>query len=82
MFLFQQRLFKLIVTGVILATAAAFGLQTPETPVMTFRVLLGVGDKKPSNWGGTIDVAGGEVVAIEGWRFDGDDKVDGTKGWS
>ena len=82
MFLSRTLVFKLALTGMILATAAAFGLQQPETPAQMFRVLLGVGDKKPSNWGGMIDVAGGEVVAIAGWRFEGDDKVDGTKGWS
>ncbi len=82
MLLSRQRVFHLTLTVVILATAAAFGLQTSETPVRTFRVQLGIGDKKPSNWGGTINVSGGEVVAIEGWRFEGEDKVNGTAGWS
>src|SRR5262245_21102363 len=82
MLFLRRRLFTVMLTGVILASAVAWGLQPPEMPVRMFRILLGVGDKTPGKWNGTVAVAGGEVVAIEGWRFEGDDKVDGVKGWN
>lgn len=82
MFILRQRLFKLALTALTVVSAAVFALQPASPPVRTFRVMLGLGEKKPGKWDGTIAVAGGEIVSIEGWRFEADDKVDGVKGWS
>jgi hypothetical protein len=45
------------------------------------RIRLGIGDKEPSKWDGTVTVDGGRVTAIHGWRFANGDRVTGTTGW-
>jgi len=77
----RRRLGMLALSAVVVTVAAVFAVQSPQPPVWTFRVLLGVKDKKPTDWSGKIEVAGGHVVSIEGWRFEKNDKVDGTAGW-
>jgi hypothetical protein len=45
------------------------------------RIRFGVGDRQPTNWDGTVTVEGGQVVAIDGWRFGNPDAAEGTSGW-
>src|SRR2546426_11179820 len=45
------------------------------------RILFGLKDKASTQWDGTISVAPGRVHTIEGWRFVGEDFVEGTRGW-
>jgi hypothetical protein len=45
------------------------------------RVRFGIEDKEATPWDGTIEVTGGKVALISGWRFVRPDKVDGVTGW-
>ena len=45
------------------------------------RIRFGLTDTSNANWDGTVAVAPGQVVSIDGWRFQQLDKVDGTSGW-
>ncbi|MCX6636129.1 MAG: hypothetical protein NT090_13770, partial [Acidobacteria bacterium] len=42
------------------------------------RVVLGLTDKAATTWDGSVTVDGGRVGSIEGWRFEGEDAVDGA----
>jgi hypothetical protein len=46
-----------------------------------FRLRLGLNDKTPTNWDGSVTVSPGKVVAISGWRFTPADSTDGTNSW-
>src|SRR5262249_18756420 len=48
---------------------------------VTFRVLLGLDDKQPAKWDGKVEVSGGEVVSIQGWRFADTDSTDYKSTW-
>ena len=44
-------------------------LQAPAAaPTASFRVRLGVNDKAPRSWNGSVESAGGEVVGVRFWR--------------
>ena len=43
---------------------------------------MGLEDKAPSQWDGTVTVSEGRVTHISGWRFVAEDKVDGLTGWT
>lgn len=40
-----------------------------------FRITLGVSDREPCDWSGTVEVQGGRVASISPWRFDQEDKL-------
>ncbi len=46
------------------------------------RVRLGLNDKEPAKWDGTINLDSGQVTQITGWRFADGDVVQDTKGWN
>jgi hypothetical protein len=46
------------------------------------RVRLGLTDKEPAKWDGTISLDSGRVTQITGWRFANGDAVQDTKGWN
>ncbi len=48
---------------------------------VSFRILLGVGDAEPTVWDGTVKVSGGQVTAIQGWRFAQKDSSDYKTSW-
>src|SRR5580693_5853573 len=54
-------------------------IAMPETT--TFRVMLGVGDREPTDWDGSVKVSGGQVVSIQGWRFVQNDSTDYKSTW-
>jgi hypothetical protein len=73
----RRVLAALVVAAVLLAVVAA--QKAPEQPVYSFRVVLGLGDKEPTEWNGEVAVADGELVELAGWRFEEKDGVDGRK---
>ena len=50
-------------------------------PAVTFRVLLGIGDRQPVRWDGKVSAAGADITAVQGWRFGGDDSTDYKSSW-
>src|SRR5579862_5260589 len=42
------------------------------------RILLGVTDEKTTKWDGSVTVRGAEVRAIEPWRFEPEDSINGS----
>jgi hypothetical protein len=42
------------------------------------RVVLGLTDKAATTWDGSVTVDRGRAGSIEGWRFEGEDAVDGA----
>lgn len=49
--------------------------------VVTFRVLMGVGDTQPTVWNGGVTPSGAEIDSIRGWRFQGQDSTDYKATW-
>src|SRR5262245_13363307 len=70
------------VVSVAVLVAAALAMRPAETPSATFRVVLGLQDKEPTDWSGQVAVADGEATDLTGWRFEEKDAVEGTKGWT
>lgn len=66
----------------LLLVLAALAMQQDNPPTHTFRIVLGLHDKEPTDWSGQVAVTGGTVEKIEGWRFESKDKVKGTSGWT
>lgn len=50
-------------------------------PAVAFRILLGIGDKQPTDWSGKLALTGGRVLSIQGWRFSGKDSTDYRSSW-
>ena len=75
-----------------LRSGAPIGAGAPQTPaapapqpaaaaVTAFRIILGIGDREPTVWDGKIQLTGGKVLEVDGWRFAESDEVLGTSGW-
>jgi hypothetical protein len=47
----------------------------------SFLISLGVGDKAPTSWDGSITVSPGGIESIRGWRFLADDSTDSVSSW-
>ena len=79
------------VVSVIIAAAVAAGVglysqgrnaKLTEMPrAVAFRILLGVGDRAPAKWDGSVTVTPGRVVSIQGWRFAAQDSTDSHSSW-
>ncbi len=78
----HRRVVALTLALAVVAVAVVIAVQPSTPPTWTLRVMLGVGDTKPTDWSGTVAADGGNVVQIAGWRFEAGDKVDGTAGWT
>ncbi|MGA3238118.1 MAG: hypothetical protein ABSG03_17645 [Bryobacteraceae bacterium] len=52
----------------------------PQTEGQQFRIIVGLKDIEARRWQGRIQVTGGEMVSLSGWRFSGQDRAnaDGT----
>jgi len=74
---FRRPLLATVALG--LMVVAALAIRPDEAPSHAFRVTLGLSDKEPADWSGQAEVAGGQVVALTGWRFEEKDAVDGSK---
>ena len=81
-----------VLSAVVAAAAALFPLirqqaQGPRTKSVAmpeetcFRVLFGVGDAEPTPWDGSVELSGGKIVSIKGWRFTGTDTTDYKSNW-
>ena len=45
------------------------------SPAVAFRITLGATDSEPARWDGSIDVSGGKLMSLSGWRFYKDDAI-------
>ena len=81
-----------VLSAVVAAAAGLFPLirqqaQGPRTKSVampeetSFRVLFGVGDAEPMTWDGSVELSGGKIVSIKGWRFTGNDTTDYKSNW-
>lgn len=77
----QRRLFVIAITGLVLILAVAAAVKSDRTPRRTFRVTFGLRDRQPTIWNGRIEVAGGDVISLTGWRFQRPDSVQGLQAW-
>ncbi len=55
---------------------------TPEQDLWQVLILLGVGARQPVSWNGNLSLQGGEVLDIEGYRFEPPDRVLPQGGWT
>jgi hypothetical protein len=76
----RRRVFAVAVSLAVMFAAVA-AMRRGAAPLHTFRVVLGLHDKEPSDWSGQVAVADGEVTALAGWRFEEQDAVRGTTAW-
>src|SRR5262245_23917594 len=60
------------------ASAAQTGAR--QAPTTSFRILFGLGDREPTRWDGKVDLTGGKIVSVSGWRFAEDD-TSGDRTW-
>jgi hypothetical protein len=75
----HRRLVAAGITAVVLLAAAA--QRRGEPARYTFRITLGLQDRRSTDWGGRVTVQGGEVVSLSGWRFTREDAVHGKDSW-
>ena len=75
-----RRLAAAGLAGAVLLTLVVAS-RPADPPVASFRVILGINDKAPTDWSGQVAVTGGEAVALRGWRFEAKDAVDGATKW-
>jgi hypothetical protein len=76
----RRRLLAAVLTLTVIA-AAVLARHRDEPTSYTFRVTLGLHDREPTEWDGKVDVTGGEVTELTGWRFEEKDAVQGLSGW-
>lgn len=77
----KRRVWLMALAAGIMIAAVAAQKRHANPPVQVFRITFGLKDEKPAQWDGEITVADGEVVALEGWRFEGKDAIVGKTGW-
>jgi hypothetical protein len=76
-----RRLFcAILALGVMLL--AALARQQAEEPQHVFRIVFGLADKKSTDWSGQVQVEGGQVVGLTGWRFEpAEDSIADNASW-
>jgi hypothetical protein len=77
----HSRLTAAGLAGAVLLTLLVAS-RPADPPVASFRVILGINDKQATDWSGQAVVAGGEAVALQGWRFEEKDAIDGATKWT
>lgn len=60
---------------------AALPGGTAEENLWQTLVLMGVGDATPANWNGSLRINGGELFALDGYRFEAPDRILPQGGW-
>jgi len=76
----NRRLAAAGVAGVVLLVLIAAS-RPAEPPTTSFRIILGLKDKEPTDWSGRVAVADGEAVELKGWRFEDSDAVSAPTQW-
>src|SRR5271167_3879952 len=61
-------------------TVASPPISSPAA--QSFLVILGVGDKTPTKWDGSITATGATILSLQGWRFSATDAISGTSSWT
>lgn len=64
-----------------LAVAGVWSTDPIQADDAGFLIQLGLGDKEPTVWNGSLKVSPGSVVDLAGWRFDRQDKLTGKASW-
>src|ERR1700682_805259 len=54
-------------------------LTTPEA--IAFRIAFGVADKESAKWDGSLQISGGQIARLEGWRFGSGDQIAANGSW-
>ncbi len=67
----------ILAAGILLGIVAAQKRAKPAVHV--FQITLGLKDQQPSDWSGKVEVVGGEVQSLEGWRFEEKDQITSRK---
>jgi len=76
----QRRIALFILVAMVMGIVTVARSQN-EAPAHHFRIVVGLKDKEETAWNGKITVTGGTVAQLQGWRFEGDDAVEGTSSW-
>src|SRR5262245_7055498 len=76
----RRRMGILVFAASVLIVASAMQQQRAATEHVFF-ITFGLKDEKPGKWDGQVEVTGGEVAALEGWRFEGKEEVTGKSAW-
>ena len=70
-----------IIAGVSLYSQQRTAKEQAMPGGVAFRILLGVTDREPAQWDGSLSVRPGNVVRIDGWRFKDGDSTDSKSSW-
>lgn len=54
---------------------------TKEEDLWQVLALMGVGDREPADWNGTLSVSSGEIYQMDGYRFEPPDRILPQGGW-
>jgi hypothetical protein len=76
----RVRRYAVALVVVVLMIAVAASQKQSQSPHHLFRITFGFRDKKATNWSDKIDISGGQIASITGWRFEEQDVVDGVRG--
>ena len=77
----RVRRYVVALVAVVLMIVVAASRKQAEPPRHVFRITVGLKDKKSTDWSGKVEISGGEIASITGWRFEEKDAVDGVRGW-
>jgi hypothetical protein len=77
----RVRRYAVALVAVVLMIVVAASQKQAESPRHVFRITFGLQDKKSTDWSGQVEISGGEIASIVGWRFEEKDEVDGVSGW-
>ncbi len=73
-----------VVIGVVVAARQQVATRPQQAAAVeqrSYRIVFGETDTAGKTWDGSIEISGGEIASLEGWRFAAGDSVDGTRGW-
>lgn len=77
----RVRRYAVAVVAIVLMVVVAASQKQAEPQRHLFRLTFGLKDKKSTEWSGKVEITGGEIASITGWRFEEKDAVDGVVGW-